>query len=771
MIRATPLIRTSLVLGLALACAPEGRAAEGGAIRSGEHDGFSRIVLRVDAKTEWSLETSQGRAAIVFPGKALDFGTKGVFEKMPRTRIREINSTRTEAGTRVDITLGCEACRVDATVVEGRYLALDVTDQEAPPQPVAVAEDPVARDKRETSAVASAEQVLIQQIERAASQGLIELSDPAAGKGAEKPAVPARDHPVAEAESEQPAPPPLPRQVAAPATPAPIGLAARPETALPDLFDHDQIQATTVFDRDGRRAAARMAIPPVAPECLPDSALDLPNWSQGQALFDEAPKLDARLVGEFDRPDPKALTDLARLYIRFGFGMEAESLLAGFDIDLPDRALLLDLARAVEARPISSTGPLSVRAACPGRHALWLAIGGVAPVFQDEATFATVQTAFAELPPDLRVLLGPRLITRLLDAGHPAEARSLYETTARSAEMASADLLLAEALLRAGEGDAAGGAAALRDLIASNPPNAVEALSRLARLDLDANLPSDPTMVTDLRAAALESRGGAGEAALRGLLVETLARDGDLTSAIAELRAARADLPASEERFDRLRAEILAAADPTATGAAAYAEVILAEAPLLGLGPETDAGRHAIALRLLDLGLPRNSLDILAPALGRGLPEARMVAAEAQLRLDQPEAAQALLDGLDTPEAAALRARILARTGDFSGAARTLDAAGMASSALDYAWPSGDWKTVDTVSEDSRRRAMASYMASRTGGTRAPSAEPAKLDPEQAFQEPLPRLDRASLDSARRLLATGRQVGGFVQDLLQPPKP
>ena len=48
----------------------------------------------------------------------------------------------------------------------------------------------------------------------------------------------------------------------------------------------------------------------------------------------------------------------------------------------------------------------------------------------------------------------------------------------------------------------------------------------------------------------------------------------------------------------------------------------------------------------------------------------------------------------------------------------------------------------------------------------APAADPAALSPDLAFQEPLPPLDRPSLDAARRLLSTGGKIGGFVEDVL-----
>ena len=71
------------------------------------------------------------------------------------------------------------------------------------------------------------------------------------------------------------------------------------------------------------------------------------------------------------------------------------------------------------------------------------------------------------------------------------------------------------------------------------------------------------------------------------------------------------------------------------------------------------------------------------------------------------------------------------------------------------------------------RAAMAEFMAMRAEGTSRPaqSDAPEALEPVAAFREPLPSLERPSLDAARRLLASGAQIEGFVQNLLENPEP
>lgn len=764
---------------LALLAAAPALGAEGGAIRGGEHRGFSRIVLTVEPTTEWSLETRAGGATISFPGKSLDFTTTGTFDKLPKTRVQSVRAVTGASGTAVEVEINCD-CRVSTAFVGARYLALDVADRDAtPPAPAEPApEDPAIRAAREAAAVASAEEVLLRQIARAASQGLIELSDP------DKPPV-AKAETEAEAEADHhaaprlaEAPPPKaprrPESSKAPTTPVSVAAPreakpeAKPDT-LRDLLDHDQIEATTVFDRDRARAEGQAKNEPAATACLPDEVFDIASWSDGQALFTQEPALERRLIGEFDAPDPEAVADLARLYIRFGFGLEAEGLLRELDTPFPERAVLLDLARAVEGRPVAPEGPLALTAACPGAHGLWLAIGGAAPAYHDAASFASVQEAFEALPVDMRALVGARLMNGLIDAGQPAAARLIHDTTLRPGVLASDETRLAAARLAAAEGQPMDAARAMNGLATENSAVSVEALARLARLTLDADLPAPGNLVTDLRAAALENRHTAREPELRGLLAEELAREADLDLAIAEIRAARAELPEHVAALDALAVRLLAAADPANVGEATYAEVILTEGALIGPDPANDAARLTIAGHLLGIGLPRAALDILAPATARGAQPAKARAAEAYLRLGDADAALAELANIDGAPAVELRARAHALKGDFAAAARVLAEAGLASEAAGYAWPSGDWPSVAT--EDQNRAAMAAYMAARDGArpAPAPAAEPSSLSPVLAFQEPLPPLDRPSLDAARRLIASSRQVEGFIQGVLTPP--
>jgi hypothetical protein len=712
-------------------------ADDGGVIRGGEHLGFSRVVLTVSPTTEWVLETSGNRIVVQFRDREIAFDTSRVFAKMPRTRVLAVRAVTASAGTEVVLELAC-ACRVSTAFVGGRYLAVDVADQAggetAPASPGA----DEGQKERDGSAVATAERLLIRQIERAAGQGLVDFSG-----------------------DESKVEPSLSNRAGDPAAAHSLVMERI------RLLEHgEQIEAVTVFDRDQPAGRARTTLP--ASTCIDDARLDVPSWSNGMPFHRQVAELSQGLVGEFDTPDPDAIGDLAKFYIHFGFGAEAEALIGAFDdAAVEDRPLLIDLARVVDGLPAAAGGPLAYAGPCPGWHGLWLALGGRAPVFRDRSHFAAVQATFEELPVSLRRLVGPGFVERLRTGGRSEEARTILDVVVRNGDAPTDLVRLEAALLAAESGDLDGAARSLTVLAERGHDRSLEALARLA---LNAHAPIPDRIVLDLRSAVHQHRGTPRELGFRRLVVEALAARGELSEALEETRAAMQALPQDAATFAAVFLTRLGSADPNEVGAAVFAETALAAADLVAVQPARDAARRAIARKLIGLGLPSVALSFIAPALVSDDPAARLIAAEAQLSQMAPQAARDVLGLLGGSTAAELRAGSFALEGRYAVAVSTLTDAGLADQAAAYAWASGDWTNVST--EDPARSAMARYMAARADPSKAPppSSDPSGLEPSTAFQEPVPDFGRVSLAAARRLTAAGPGIAGFVRTVVPETK-
>ena len=212
-------------------------------------------------------------------------------------------------------------------------------------------------------------------------------------------------------------------------------------------------------------AGAAEAAPPAA--CLPDAQLDVAAWSNGRRSPSSSRRCAGSSSASSTRPIPRRSRGLARLYLRFGFGAEAEALLAGFaGGPARDRALLARPRARRRGRGRRRRTARWRRPRLPRAHGLWQALGGVAPVWRDAATFVSVQAAFPALPPDLRLLRRAAASSaRLIDAGHPAEARVIYDTTVRPGERKDAALALVGARLAALDGHPLEAAQAMAALV------------------------------------------------------------------------------------------------------------------------------------------------------------------------------------------------------------------------------------------------------------------------------------------------------------------
>ncbi|KUP94765.1 hypothetical protein [Tritonibacter horizontis] len=101
--------------------------------RSGEHDDFTRLVMRIPDGVEWSLTQSDRIATVNLGSPTAVFNTRGIFDLIPRTRIQTVSQNG--PGQPLRIELGCE-CVVDYYQQADGYLVLDVREG----RPLALAE-------------------------------------------------------------------------------------------------------------------------------------------------------------------------------------------------------------------------------------------------------------------------------------------------------------------------------------------------------------------------------------------------------------------------------------------------------------------------------------------------------------------------------------------------------------------------------------------------------------------------------------------------------
>lgn len=660
------MIRVLLLLLLALAHPALGQTAR---VISGEHDGFTRLVVELPGATPWTLgRTAMGYGFAAGGPDQLDYDLGRVWDLIPRTRLQ---SLRVDADSGVlQLSLACD-CHVFPFEYRPGVVVLDIKDgppptgssfeqpfgqatTAAPPPPetgiTVGGYDWLAELPTTTSGAASRMDLpqlatgsvslkplrdrLLAQISRGAAQGVVDMEMP--GK-----------------------PPKIPDP----------GV-----TELPWSQIHiGELPGVATSPGGGSTK------PVIATVCAPDRMLDLPAWGAAQEPMDLLSSARSGFYGEFDEIEPKSAIQAVQRYLYLGFGAEARQVasLVPPDDALPELAYYMSMSHLVDGEG-DPQGPFGTMLPCDGAAALWAALAAERLPPGPEVNVDAILRSFLALPPHLRQSFGTGLAERLLSRGDQDAARLIRDSMERAphgdpARIAHLDAKVElhadrpEAAQSHAEAAVAAAGADVAPLV-----TLVEAHSRRAE-------PISPEVAASLQAVLGESEGRADETAIRRALVLALALSGQTDEAFA---AAGSEAPEDLWRIsgqlapdDGFLAHAVLA--PNATAPAVPVDV-----------------RLQIARRLMDLGFADPALQWLGASSPADTPEHRFLAARAELARGAPEAALDRLDGLDLTEAETLRAQAHLQLGAYDPAREALLAAGEADLAAKTLVWSQDWRAL-----------------------------------------------------------------------------
>lgn len=759
-------IATSFIAASLALVQPAG-AQETTRLRAGEHSGYSRIAIDLQALDRWSVKTDGRRLLVRFPGRRIKFDTRQVFPQRRVSRVTSASGSVQDDGTTLTLSLSCD-CEAEAYEFTDAMLVIDIRAREVessraaptpPPRPrrSAVKEgdaQPVGRDAasdrgaendlntvgassvsaRERDAarrgaassatdadrapdvaadVAVAQRALLRQLGRAVDQGLVELRTPTRENDRETQTV-AKEPPMAPD-------PGLVAAVEAEASPEPR--ADDSVDAAPSSMNQIQIRAATAFDGDEDRIDVAAA----SPVCPSDDWLRAADWGEDEDFYGQLSEIRATLVQEFDRPSTAAAMDLARLYIRFGFGAEALQVLNKTGAGGGEAAILIDAATVVDSGVASSGGALEGAARCPGATATWRLAAGLQPSSLDLATATwrdAALRAFEELPLLLRRRLAPRAVETLTAMGHPDLAEAFRTRLDRAPGDHGRRWDLAVARLLYAQGEDVRADSLLSRAAASGDDVGAEALLEVAQRQMAQDRALSEDLIERL-ASASSSRDGT----LLGrqlLVAELFGRAGQhqLKEVLGLIALEKETRAGRQEDLDSAMRAILKETFAHEVGQAAYAEAILAHLTSFGTGPTWDSTRIAVAHELTEVGLANVAQDVLAPVIARGGADGRIAAAAAQIALGRPTEALLLLQPLDDGRASRVEAEALAADGRYEAALARLGRIGREEA--DLAWRAGAWPAAAELGDDARRRDLARWMAD--GARIGPSPREPGLD-------------------------------------------
>jgi hypothetical protein len=778
-------------------------------ISSGEHEGFSRLVLQLDPAVEWEVVDTRGLATLRFPHQALNFSTARVFDKISTDRIVDLTGTTSDSGSELRVALNCR-CDVKTFPYLGKYIVVDVFDgpplepeisAEAAPQwqpdslPfVQMPNSPLSFSAYVMATAPMQPRLLPDPKPAEPPAATPTLSAPAAqdsvadvaviGEGGDvlpelesmvgtvvsdmNTDVEAQDDPemlarIEEAQSQLLAqltraadqglvnfvPAPVENvEVDPPMSELEPALQEAPPEIDPLLLH--QLSARTAYESGQEDALSEIINKFAMPQCLDDSTFFMDGWGGEEGFSAQLAKLRRQLLGEFDAPDPKVAEEIVQLYLRYGLGAEARLMLQEIDVKFENSKLYNDLAALIEGEPELVAGPVLEGAGCGGAHEMWFLVAGLGTYQVLDPL--TITDAFSTYPIEVRTQIGPALAQAFIDRGQMDEAHVVLEIVRRAESGVTSEQRMAEAQVMEAHQDLDGAALIYRDLATGNSESAPTALLAYARVLLKAKKPVPPSLLLDLESAAFFNRETPHADSLR--LSEIRVRNAveGADKALAQLAENLKDRPHITGELRQVAAEIFEEASAEQMGDYPYAEIVLQYADLLEQGPEGDAARLKIAEEMAGIGLPEKALDVLTPNLSRGGQDAHRLEAAAFVQLYQPRKALDILDGDNGVEAYKIRLSAYLQMEDFAAVAEMLNEDHAKDISInDVALRAGDWEKIQDAGAVGT---LASYMQGGTAG-----------QPDQTLA-PMVADEAPSLRAARALLATNQESMAFLESVL-----
>lgn len=631
-------------------------------VRTGDHPGFTRIVIDFQQQPDWQLGRGGAAHELRVNAPELRFDLSDSFRRINQTRLRGL---RDLGGGRLQIDTAC-ACRLSVERLPNQGLVIDIRDERPdqndrfemslsdlpevpssgpdrvpaplpgvlpvifpdaprPPRlgPLAANSPTGLPDAEVLTRMHETRTALMEQTARAASQGLITLDS-------------TQQDQIRDADE----------RGTLPHTPEPEMPHAK--AARIDAADHIRIESR--IDRDmGGPVRGRQSEHP----CLPADIVDIGTWFAPETLGNGLGAERMALIDPHDRPDGTAYAEFAKRLIYFSFGAEAKALIDGFEGEIADRGILREFAMLIDGEKTLPTGRLATQLSCQGAGPLWamLAVGST-PRLADLNAQSVVRS-LSGFPPHLRAHLGPRLADQFLAQGDQTSALSIRNAIlrGRSSDDPTGNLITAQIDLAAGDRRKA--ELNLAKVAASRSVEAADALAKLIEARIDDTLSVDQQLIDDAVALAFEMDGTEDAQSLTIMILRAMIHERRFDDALLLARASINNDAPDHETFAAYRGQTL---DTLAREGddEEFLRIALREVEMT---PLSDPARLSVAARMARLGLSRQARETLGNRSNIPDADERRVLAEIALLAGKPLIAESYLAGLSDKVSENLRGR------------------------------------------------------------------------------------------------------------------
>ncbi len=761
-------------------------------IRGGEHPSYSRLVFPTVNSLAWELRNLGREARLVIPGTDTNFVTERVFDRVPRTRLLGLEATQSGTTTVISLRLGCE-CEVVAEL-DGANLILDIKDQtpevensDLPTndEMVRPAPRPGTKDHKTTSNELPKEvptdlaERLISQLNKAAEQGIIELSDDAAEMAQAQESAetqPLEDQNTPQVEDEL-LEPPIGLQAREQNLDGLEGFAEQVEESLAEAFSDsalsDAVRITIpeelVVPNDPQRPVKNRSETPeqdqtnLADHCVPDEVLDIAYWADERKYSEQVSALQSQVFGEFDTPDPEAVLSLARFFIFFGLGTEAKSLLSDIELDKFQSELLYEIAHTVEGNPHIVGGKLDKAAGCPGAVSLWRTAALDKTEDQPVSNSDEIIDIFAEYPIQVRRIIGPRLVQSFLIRGQVNAANQIFSIVERAAGYHGAQHELMRADLTRRNGDTKSAEELYWRLVYQNGEVSAKAATRLVASILDRRAQVPGNVIEVLETMAFELRGSEQGTELLLNAIKAKANSKNIRDALETTFAELNKTPDDSQTYFQALNKILEGLNTENVGALEFATLVFENLELLQSDEITDANKLNIAKGAVDIGLPNTALGLLGAIQNPENEGGADIMAQASLKVGQLQSLVTLENRSGSQEVAVAQARAFSRMGQHRQAIAALGNS-LPEESETLNWRAGNWNEVAS-SDDVTRSLLSQYMLNRAEGSEILDGVDLE-NPEAAILARVRNEADITLEYVSAIQMQSKSVRSFLNDLI-----
>jgi hypothetical protein len=404
---------------------------------------------------------------------------------------------------------------------------------------------------------------------------------------------------------------------------------------------------------------------PQYPEgCTGKTNLDIANWGGELGFAAGLSNWRRSIMLEFDEVNAEAAIGLARHYLHYGFGREAQAALNLFltSDSHPQAEYLRSMARIMDFGYDPLFKNTAWNLACDGEVALWsvLAIEKLSPSIKLDVL--GLRLAFEALPQNLKQHLGPGLVKKFMQFGDNITAESILASVSRGQFYLNPELrfLQASKSLSSNNGEAT--VVPLLSIMKGNSQFSPLAVIALVDAAVAANQPIEKELLEIVSAYQFEQRKTEFSGELKRALVLSFAFSGNFDEAFEHLEGLTVEVssPVYSETRAQVMKRVLEEADDIE-----FLKIALRE-PIIDI---TTVLENEFAERLLNIGFTENALEILAEVSdGQDGHKRRLLRAKAASLLNEPIVVEAALTGIPGEVATIVKAEAKTLKGDYSEA-------------------------------------------------------------------------------------------------------